>query len=186
MKIESFIKTSRSITLHFDNGEVVAISKKDKRYKKVSKALDEDDIEKASLAASCKTKIKVATKGKFKLDKGVIKIGRRRLPEALSKKLLEMVEKGEESETMTGKKAREVLKGAVLKRLVEGKESAEESKQLATIVTDVPLSFEVEECEVRKYDKEMVVGMFQELGFRSLISMLPNDEFEEEVQEALF
>lgn len=80
----------------------------------------------------------------------------------------------------------DILKGAVLKRLIEGREAAYESKKLVTIVTDVPLDFELEEAVVKEYDKEKVVELFNELEFQSLVGKLPEDEFEESVQEALF
>jgi DNA polymerase-1 len=79
-----------------------------------------------------------------------------------------------------------VLKPSVLKKLLEGKESAFESQRLATIVTDVPLEFNWERSRVQKYDKEAAVKLFGELEFQSLLSRLPNDDFEESVQEALF
>jgi len=79
-----------------------------------------------------------------------------------------------------------VLKPAVLKKLIEGKESAMESKRLATIITDVTLPFGLEQCLVTGYDKTKVVKLFEELEFKSLMNLLPNDEFEEAIQEALF
>lgn len=79
-----------------------------------------------------------------------------------------------------------VLKPAVLKKLLEGRESAMESKKLVTIITDVPLSFELSDALVKTYDKDRVISLFEELEFRSLIGKLPQDEFEEAVQEALF
>lgn len=79
-----------------------------------------------------------------------------------------------------------ISKPAVLKKLLEGKESAFESKRLATIIRDVPLKFSLADCEVRMYDKAQAVALFHELDFQSLIKKLPQDDFEASVQEALF
>jgi len=78
------------------------------------------------------------------------------------------------------------LSGSVRTKLEEGKESAFESKKLATIVRDVPIELDLEAAEVRRYDKDKVVEVFKELGFESLLNKLPNDSFETAVQEALF
>lgn len=80
----------------------------------------------------------------------------------------------------------ELIKGALLNKLVEGQASALMSKELATISCDVPLEFELEQCRVTGYDKNQVIEIFQQLGFKSLISLLPQDAFESSVQEALF
>jgi DNA polymerase-1 len=81
---------------------------------------------------------------------------------------------------------RDILKGALLQKLMDGRESAFESKKLVTIVTDVPLEFNLDEALIKEYDKEEVIRLFEEYEFRSLIGKLPQDEFEEAVQEALF
>jgi len=79
-----------------------------------------------------------------------------------------------------------VLKGAIFTKLVENKDLAFLSKELATIHKEVPLEFDLEACKVRHYDKQAVVKIFKELGFKSLVRFLPEDEFEGSVQEALF
>jgi DNA polymerase-1 len=78
------------------------------------------------------------------------------------------------------------LQGSTRKKITEGKESAFESKMLATIVTDVPIKLDLAAAEVKQYDKEKVVEIFNELEFNSLLNKLPNDSFEASVQEALF
>ncbi len=70
--------------------------------------------------------------------------------------------------------------------LIAGQENAMLSKKLATIDTDAPIELELKKCEVCDYDKEKVIKLFEELEFKSLIKKLPNDSFEEMVQEALF
>jgi DNA polymerase I len=78
------------------------------------------------------------------------------------------------------------LKEKLISKLLDGKESAVESKQLATIICDVPITLDLAACELKQYDKEQVVHLFKELEFTSLVEKLPTDEFEESVQEALF
>lgn len=80
----------------------------------------------------------------------------------------------------------EVIKGSIFKKLVNGREQALMSKQLATIDCQVPLQINLEQCQIESYDKTQAVTLFKELGFRSLVHELPNDQFESSVQEALF
>lgn len=79
-----------------------------------------------------------------------------------------------------------VIKGAVLTKLVSGKDSAYMSQQLATIDRAVPIDFTVEPCSVSSYEKEKVSELFEKLDFKSLIPLLPKDEFELGIQSALF
>lgn len=76
--------------------------------------------------------------------------------------------------------------GKLREKLVKDKEMAFLSKKLATIKTDVPLEFEWERCKVSGYDKEKAIGTLLKYNFKSLVPVLPEDEFEAEVQEALF
>lgn len=62
-----------------------------------------------------------------------------------------------------------ILTGTTVKKLKEGAESAVLSKKLATVITDVPVKLNLEACVARDFDKEKVVGIFRQLGFRSLI-----------------
>jgi DNA polymerase-1 len=68
---------------------------------------------------------------------------------------------------------------------------ARHSKGMATIVTDCPISLDLDECRVGDYDRERVVQLFQELEFRSLVPRLPEveaalrPEARPEVREAL-
>jgi len=50
---------------------------------------------------------------------------------------------------------------------------ARNSKDLATIRCDCPVTLELERCRVGDYDRERVVQLFQELEFRSLLPRLP-------------
>lgn len=47
------------------------------------------------------------------------------------------------------------------------------SKDLATIIRDVPVELKLEECKVSAYDRDKAIGLFRELEFSSLIKTLP-------------
>jgi len=70
----------------------------------------------------------------------------------------------------------EIEPARVRKALVEGKEQAFLSKRLATIVTDVPITLDLERCRTSDYDRERVMEVFRELEFRSLVDRLPKPE----------
>jgi DNA polymerase I len=57
--------------------------------------------------------------------------------------------------------------------LKAGQADAELSRKLGKIVTDVPLQLDLEACRTRRYDRQKVVALFQELAFRSLANALP-------------
>lgn len=79
-----------------------------------------------------------------------------------------------------------VIKGAVFTKLIAGRENAYMSQKLATIDRNVPIDFTLEPCSVSSYEKEKVSQLFEKLDFKSLISLLPKDEFELGIQDALF
>lgn len=66
------------------------------------------------------------------------------------------------------------IKPRYVKLLKEHEKEAFMSKQLATIVRDVPLDYSNEKCQLKPIDKEKVFHVFQELGFKSLLSRLPD------------
>lgn len=74
----------------------------------------------------------------------------------------------------------------VARKLIEDQEAAQMSKKLATIDTDVPIKLDWEQTSIHEYEKEKVLKLFEKLEFRSLSKKLPNDKYEQEVQEALF
>ena len=81
--------------------------------------------------------------------------------------------------------AKDKFGNRVVQQLIDDQEQARLSKQLATIDRKVPIRLNVAACQVHEYDKDMVIKLFEELEFRSLIKKLPNDSFEQMVQEAL-
>lgn len=89
-------------------------------------------------------------------------------------------------EAVDAKVADPVLTDSVMAKLTIDRQNALLSKELATIMRAAPIQFTLEDCTVTHYDKETVVSFFNEFNFKSLLSLLPRDEFETSVQEALF
>ncbi|MCB9813341.1 MAG: hypothetical protein H6772_02955 [Pseudomonadales bacterium] len=79
-----------------------------------------------------------------------------------------------------------VLKGAIIKKMLAGRDMAFLSKELATIILDAPVNFSLKKCVVKDYSKDQVAQLFDKYDFVSLKRMLPRDDFETSVQEALF
>ncbi|MEO8606408.1 MAG: DNA polymerase I [Chloroflexota bacterium] len=65
------------------------------------------------------------------------------------------------------------IKGANQKKLIEGKDSAFLSKKLATIIRDLPVTLNLQDCLSHDYDAGKVDALFGELEFRSLRDRLP-------------
>lgn len=79
-----------------------------------------------------------------------------------------------------------VLKGALLSKLIADRETAFLSRELATIDRAAPIEFDLTACKVTDYNKQAVTEVFEELGFHSLLGLLPKDDFELAVQGALW
>lgn len=58
-------------------------------------------------------------------------------------------------------------------KLVNGHQDAILSKKLATIITDTPISFELNAAEWSRFDMEQVKNLFHEFRFLSLLKRLP-------------
>ncbi len=72
-------------------------------------------------------------------------------------------------------------------KLKEGKENAFLSKKLVKIRQNIPLKFELKKCTLRDYDRNHVVKLLQELGFKSLLSRIPETERKSKlIQKDLF
>ncbi|PWU22751.1 hypothetical protein C5B42_05160 [Candidatus Cerribacteria bacterium 'Amazon FNV 2010 28 9'] len=91
--------------------------------------------------------------------------------------------KGPEKLTAEQKK---ILTAKIIEKLANGYDDMHLSKELATIDTHVPLDFKLEDCMLRSYDKQKVVDLFTKLEFKSLVNLLPKDDFEGDVQASLF
>jgi DNA polymerase-1 len=59
--------------------------------------------------------------------------------------------------------------------LHDHKDQVLRNKELATIVTDVPITLDLGACQVSAYDRHRVVELFRELGFVQLLSRLPEE-----------
>ncbi len=66
----------------------------------------------------------------------------------------------------------EEIKGALRTKLETGRDDAYLSYRLAMIVTDAPITLDLEACVAHEFDPEPVLGLFQELEFRTLTKRL--------------
>lgn len=71
-------------------------------------------------------------------------------------------------------------------KLADDYEEAVRGKHLATIVTDVPISLDLEACRVSDYDQKKAIQLFEEWGFKSLIKRFPKEEHEDSFNPRLF
>jgi len=69
----------------------------------------------------------------------------------------------------------EISNEKVRQKLTVSRESAELSKTLATIVTQVPIEIDISKCKLPILDRPHIHAIFEELGFRSLIPRLSSD-----------
>jgi len=67
--------------------------------------------------------------------------------------------------------------------LKENEAIARQSKELATIVTDMPVELKPGDCRLSRYDRNKVTGLFRELEFSSLLPKLPQTETGEAATE---
>ena len=66
----------------------------------------------------------------------------------------------------------DAIKGAMGKKLAEDKDNAYLSQKLARIVTDAPITLDIEACRTQDFDGATVLEMFRALEFRTLTNML--------------
>ncbi len=62
------------------------------------------------------------------------------------------------------------LKGATKKKLEEGKEAAYHSQRMATIVQDVPLEINLEDCQLKGFDEASLIPMLEKLEFKNILN----------------
>ncbi|HUV75880.1 MAG TPA: DNA polymerase I, partial [Dehalococcoidales bacterium] len=60
--------------------------------------------------------------------------------------------------------------------LRQNEATARQSKELATIVTQTPVTFNLYDCQISHYDRNQVTELFRELEFFSLLPKLPEAE----------
>jgi len=108
-----------------------------------------------------------------------------------AKKLLEQFETLEE----VYKRLEEVTLESLRSKLENSKDDAFMSKQLATIITDIPMKFDLDSCVVHDFDASKVRELFKRYEFSSLLNKLDRLELlgeafrkekKENVQKSLF
>jgi DNA polymerase-1 len=67
----------------------------------------------------------------------------------------------------------EVMPDKLRETLIAQEAQARQSMRLATIVTDVPIKFELERCRAGAYDRDAVVQLFRDLEFFKVLNRLP-------------
>lgn len=77
----------------------------------------------------------------------------------------------------------ENIKGALGKKVQEGKELAILSKKLATIITDVPVEFHEEDFALGEWNKEALKEIFAELEFRTMAKRLLGEDVPRQGQD---
>ena len=68
------------------------------------------------------------------------------------------------------------VKESVRKKLEADQKNAFLSKELGTIHREAPVTLDLPACVTRDYDRQVVTGLFQELGFFSLIKRVSGNE----------
>ncbi|MEH1792392.1 DNA polymerase I [Nostoc sp.] len=64
------------------------------------------------------------------------------------------------------------IKGATQKKLASGKEDAGKSRYLATIVLDVPLEINLEDCKLKGFDISVLSPILEKLEFKSFLGRI--------------
>lgn len=72
----------------------------------------------------------------------------------------------------------EIAQNKLQNALREHKAQAFRSRELSTIVRDVPIKLDLKTCQVSHYDRDEVVRLFQELEFINLLPRLPRTKAE--------
>ncbi|NTW29773.1 MAG: hypothetical protein HGA33_00670, partial [Candidatus Moranbacteria bacterium] len=70
----------------------------------------------------------------------------------------------------------DTVKESVRKKLVADKEMAFFSKELGTIDTDAPVTFDPQACVARDLDAEVIAEFFKGMGFYSLLKRIPENK----------
>lgn len=70
----------------------------------------------------------------------------------------------------------ESIKGALGEKIRNGKDLAIMSKKLATIITNVPVSFHEEDFRVKEWNRELLTEVFNELEFKTLGKRILGEE----------
>ncbi|WP_276479462.1 DNA polymerase I [Paraflavitalea pollutisoli] len=68
------------------------------------------------------------------------------------------------------------IKGALGEKVRNGKNAAILSKKLATIITDVPVSFHAEDFRIKELNKELLREVFTDLEFKTVAKRILNED----------
>lgn len=77
------------------------------------------------------------------------------------------------------------LKPVIAQRLNDGKKDAFLSRKIATIITDIPLDFKLENFRFRGFDQPAVLELFRRWGFKSLLGKLSDQKSENSDQAVM-
>ncbi|MEH2275466.1 MAG: DNA polymerase I [Nostoc sp.] len=64
------------------------------------------------------------------------------------------------------------IKGATQKKLASGKEDADRSRYLATIVLDVPIEINLEDCKLKGFDTSVLTPILEKLEFKFFLGKI--------------
>ncbi|MEH2299217.1 MAG: DNA polymerase I [Nostoc sp.] len=64
------------------------------------------------------------------------------------------------------------IKGATQKKLASGKEDADRSRYLATIVWDVPIEINLEDCKLKGFDTNLLTPILEKLEFKFFLGKI--------------
>ncbi|MEH2335900.1 DNA polymerase I [Nostoc sp.] len=64
------------------------------------------------------------------------------------------------------------IKGATQKKLASGKEDADRSRYLATIVLDVPIEIDLEDCKLKGFDTNLLTPILEKLEFKFFLGKI--------------
>lgn len=78
---------------------------------------------------------------------------------------------------------RKIKNESLQKKLAEGKESAEISKRLATVMVKVPLKFDLDQAKFTGFKTEAAGAILRELGFKSLLAKIGFETPKQEKRE---
>ena len=98
MQVVDYLLTPKNVTVVFDNGNPVTVPASDtKRFNRIKELIKSDNLEDLLFLVDKAAGIDQRTEGKFSVVDGTIVIDGEELPEALSNKLLELVESDQDT-----------------------------------------------------------------------------------------
>ena len=71
------------------------------------------------------------------------------------------------------------IKGKLQEKLINDKENAYMSRELATIITNVPLEFDIKDTEIKEDNKSALISIYENLEFYSQLKSVESEKVEE-------